>query len=70
MKRLKEASPRGKVGAGKGKQIQVKLEEHEKDRSIYLRDRPGEHTDERREWVSMGKWQGKELCRAWNDGSG
>ena len=66
----KGGKSKGKGGAGKRKNSQVKLEEHEKDRTMYLRDRPGEHTHGRRRWVSVGKWQGKELCRAWNDGSG
>ena len=66
----KGSKSKGKGSTGKGKNNQVKLEVYETDRPIYLRDRPGEHADERRKWVAMGKWQGKELCRAWNDGNG
>ena len=56
----KGCKSKGKGGAGGGKDKQVKLE-YAADRPIYLRDRPGEHTDERRKWVSMGKWQGGAL---------
>ena len=66
----KGSKSKSKGSTGKGKNNQVKQEVYETDRSIFLRDRPGEHTDERRKWVAMGKWQGKELCRAWNDGNG